>query len=68
MKGSMNYSMFCLAELLRIKYPDLETDLLWDLVQKHYVWFRESEYDNPNQSEYDCMEAYVMSLKGEPNV
>jgi hypothetical protein len=44
-------------------YEDL--DEIWDEAGRHYLIFLQSQYNNPNQPEYECVVDYVKHLKSE---
>lgn len=58
----MNYNVYLFSCLLKIydkEFNELEYDLQFQRVPKLYEDFFESDFNNENKSEYDCMIEYL---------
>ena len=59
----MNYSEFLFTQLLRdVAGVQVEYDVLWNRSDAIYKIYEDSEFNNPNKPEYECMVNYLQSL------
>ena len=66
MKNSNEYFKFLFAQLFvshveTLENQDLEYDILFPEVVKHSELFLKSEYNTDSQSEYDCINNYLLN-------
>lgn len=58
------YSFFLFSKLYDVIIPNQHAyDLLYYDVCTEYGKYCDSEYDNPNKPEYECMVQYLHSIK-----
>lgn len=59
-----SYPVFIMHEQLNLNgLLDGESlDIQWELSCNHYADFKKSDYNDDNQSEYDCIRKYVINL------
>lgn len=55
------YGVFCMA--MAMGGDPNELDSWWDDAIEHYVMFQDSEFNDINQSELECINQYVKSIK-----
>lgn len=56
------YQIFVMVELARIAgliEKTLEYDTTWEKAEKLYSEFQSSEFDDPNEPEYECIEKFL---------
>lgn len=60
----MNYNKFLFAMLIKdMIASDLEYDMLYDIAIREYKYFEDSDFNDENISEYDCIVAYIKANK-----
>lgn len=65
-RPSCTYSFFLFSKLFDVVIPnEHEYDLLYADVCTHYGKYCDSEYNNPNKPEYECMLQYLNSIKAQ---
>lgn len=60
------YQIFIMVELARIAgliEKELEYDTTWETAEKLYSEFQNSEYDDSNEPEYECIEKFLSDYK-----
>lgn len=60
------YQIFIMVELARIAgliEKELEYDTTWETAEKLYSEFQNSEYDDSNEPEYECIEKFLSDCK-----
>lgn len=56
----MNYSEFLFTQLLRdVAGVQIEYDVLWEESDAIYKIYEDSEFNNPNKPEYECMVDFI---------
>ena len=56
----MNYSEFLFTQLLRdVAGVQVEYDVLWEESDAIYKIYEDSEFNNPNKPEYECMVDFI---------
>jgi hypothetical protein len=67
-KNLSSYPVFIMWEQLNINgfyeanNGRFGLDEMWESACTHYEDFKKSNYDNPHESEYDCIMDYVKSI------
>jgi len=55
-----SYGIFCMAIAMNNKHQNTsELDIWWDKAIELYDEFIKSEFNNPNQSELDCINEFI---------
>ena len=68
MKDNYGYKVYCtlhLLECMGLISKEMACDERYDLAEKVYSDFLQSEYSANLKSEYDCIEDYVKALAAE---
>ena len=56
-RSSDYYGVFCIA--IQLKQNHRELDVLWDKALKLYDEFRNSKFNNPEESELECINEFL---------
>ena len=56
-RSSDYYGVFCIA--IQLEQNHRELDVLWDKALKLYDEFKNSEFNNPEESELECINEFL---------
>ena len=60
--NTIDYQMYLYSNLLKLydkNFAELEYDLQFELIPTLYKTFAESNYNNPDRGEYDCITDFL---------